>query len=202
MPKENKSRYVVLGMLSEAPMSGYDIKKVCDNTLEYFWNENYGNIYPVLSKLKEEGSVTMVKHVLDGSPDKKEYHITEKGLEILSRWLQREPSERHLREELLLQLYFGHKAPISVTLNKLENRKRNCIAIQESLVNRLEDAKKDVREEKNASPEDFDLSALHYAVNQERLLVFGFSFYQMEIDWCEASIKELKELEKRAENLE
>ena len=49
--KENKSKYAIMGMLSMGPMSGYDIKKRFEKSLSYFWNESYGQIYPILRKL-------------------------------------------------------------------------------------------------------------------------------------------------------
>jgi len=46
MPKENKTKYSILGLLSRAPMSGYDIKKLTDNSISHFWHENFGHITP------------------------------------------------------------------------------------------------------------------------------------------------------------
>lgn len=40
MAKEHKSRYAVLGMLSLGPMSGYDIKKVIEESINNFWQES------------------------------------------------------------------------------------------------------------------------------------------------------------------
>ena len=52
MPKENKTKYAILGLLSLAPMSGYDIKIITDNSIGHFWNENFGHIYPVLGRME------------------------------------------------------------------------------------------------------------------------------------------------------
>ena len=54
MAKINKTKYAILGVLSQMSGSGYDIKKCCDTSIAYFWNENYGHIYPVLKKMEEE----------------------------------------------------------------------------------------------------------------------------------------------------
>ncbi|MYF92724.1 MAG: PadR family transcriptional regulator, partial [Gemmatimonadetes bacterium] len=58
MPKTNKSKYAIMGMLSIRPMSGYDMKKLIAQSISYFWNESFGQIYPTLKKLVEEGLAT------------------------------------------------------------------------------------------------------------------------------------------------
>src|SRR2546430_2188497 len=48
---------VVLGMLSLGPRSGYDIKTVVDRSTRFFWAASYGQIYPELRRLEEEGLI-------------------------------------------------------------------------------------------------------------------------------------------------
>ncbi len=40
--------YVILGMVSGEPRSGYEIKALVDNTTRFFWAASYGQIYPEL----------------------------------------------------------------------------------------------------------------------------------------------------------
>src|SRR5438132_1157029 len=40
--------YAVLGMLSLAPMSGYDIRKESETSIGYFWSESYGQLSPAM----------------------------------------------------------------------------------------------------------------------------------------------------------
>ena len=54
----NKTKYAILGVLDTFPGSGYDIKKYCDKSISYFWNENFGHIYPVLKQMENEGLVS------------------------------------------------------------------------------------------------------------------------------------------------
>ncbi len=71
MPKVNKTKFAILGMLSIAPMSGYDMKKRFDSSVAHFWNENYGHIYPVLGRLEKEGLVTKKTELPQGKPLRK-----------------------------------------------------------------------------------------------------------------------------------
>jgi len=113
--KENKSRYAVLGMLSLAPMSGYDLKKNIEISTSNFWTESYGQIYPMLKQLAEEGLTTSQIEKKESRPERHVYTLTDKGWQALRAWLT-EPVEYQLsRNELLLKLFFGRQmqTPIS-----------------------------------------------------------------------------------------
>ena len=49
--------YVILGMVSRTPHSGYEIKALVDNSTRFFWAASYGQIYPELKRLAEAGLV-------------------------------------------------------------------------------------------------------------------------------------------------
>jgi len=63
--KENKSKYAIMGMLSMGPVSGYDIKKRFEESLSYFWNESYGQIYPILKKITQTGACDQIDRETD-----------------------------------------------------------------------------------------------------------------------------------------
>lgn len=44
MPRENNSRYALLGLLTFGPSSGYDLGNLIDVSLKHFWNESWGQI--------------------------------------------------------------------------------------------------------------------------------------------------------------
>src|SRR5579859_5397507 len=103
MAKENKSKYAVLGMVSISPISGYMLKKAFEQSVANFWNESYGQIYPILKQLNDEGLTTSQAEKQAGKPERYVYTITDKGREELRRWLT-EPIEYSVeRNELLLK---------------------------------------------------------------------------------------------------
>lgn len=108
MAKENKSKYAILGMLSQGPMSGYAIKKAIEHSVANFWNESYGQIYPILKQLAEEGLTVSHAEKQEGKPERYVYTLTDKGRNELHQWLI-EPIEEYTveRNELLLKLFFG-----------------------------------------------------------------------------------------------
>jgi DNA-binding PadR family transcriptional regulator len=102
---------VLLGLLTIEPMSGYDLRVTIRETVGYFWNESYGQIYPNLHRLAAEGLVKRRTERQPGKPDRHIYSITEKGRERLRKWLAVPPQPEIPRNELLLKLFFGDQVP-------------------------------------------------------------------------------------------
>jgi PadR family transcriptional regulator AphA len=97
----------LLGLLSLKPMSGYDMKKFVGETIGYFWNESYGQIYPMLKRLSRQGLVESRVEPGRGKPDRQVYSLTPQGRAHLHRWLSLPPRFSPPRNELLLKLFFG-----------------------------------------------------------------------------------------------
>ena len=118
--KRNKSKYAILGILSFGRMSGYDIKKFYEQSVASFWNESYGQIYPILKRLAQEGLATKSIQKQEGKPDRHIYAITEKGRDELQRWLI-EPIGRHVgRHEIILKLIFGKQISVADNIRQIE----------------------------------------------------------------------------------
>jgi PadR family transcriptional regulator, regulatory protein AphA len=111
MPMTSKTKYALLGILNLYPMSGYDLKKFCDQVVSQFWNENYAHIYPVLRQLEKDGLATTQTAQTAGRPVKRIYSITEKGKEELKAWLLRPAEEPPRRYEFILKLFFSADVP-------------------------------------------------------------------------------------------
>lgn len=118
-----KTNYAILGILTLGPQSGYDIKKFIGESIGYFWQESYGQLYPTLKSLVDDGLADMhAEQTEDGKPDKKVYAITAKGRQVLIDWLTR-PVEKMpvLRNEILLKLFFGYEVDDQVSRELIEN---------------------------------------------------------------------------------
>ena len=48
MERLNGTAYVILGMLGLGARTGYDIKRIVDQSTRFFWAASYGQIYPEL----------------------------------------------------------------------------------------------------------------------------------------------------------
>jgi DNA-binding PadR family transcriptional regulator len=99
--------YAILGFLSYRPLSGYDLKKVFDNSVRHFWPADQSQIYRTLGKLAEQGYVEQeIVRGLD-RPDRKEYRITPVGREALRAWLLTPLASQDVRIAALIQVFFA-----------------------------------------------------------------------------------------------
>ncbi|CAM3104846.1 PadR family transcriptional regulator [Paenibacillus sediminis] len=97
----NSLGYTLLGMIARKPSSGYELKR----NLEGFWHVEYSQIYPLLSKMEQEGLTTYELEEQSGNkPDKKIYSITSKGLTLLKEWLPKPPAPPVQRDEFLAKV--------------------------------------------------------------------------------------------------
>lgn len=103
----NKSQHALLGLLTLGPGSGYDLNKLADLSLNHFWRESYGQIYPSLKRLEAAGFVVGSKEAQDGKPDRTVYRITAEGEKVFLAGLREPVAPRPPRNELLLKLFFG-----------------------------------------------------------------------------------------------
>ena len=111
---------VLLGLLTIAPMSGYDLGQAIRASVGFFWNESYGQIYPNLKSLAAEGFVTAKTQRQKGKPDRHIYSIAKKGRERLAAWLAVAPQAEIPRNELLLKLFFGAQVPAEILIGYVE----------------------------------------------------------------------------------
>jgi len=107
MAKDRKIDLVILGLLVHEDLTGYDIKKRIDGAISFFWKGSFGNIYPALSDMEKSGLVAKRRADDGGRREKILYHITDKGMELLKRWLNEEQAVNDMKYETLLKLYFG-----------------------------------------------------------------------------------------------
>ena len=163
---------VVLGLLAMRPRSGYDIKTVVDRSTRFFWAASYGQIYPELRRLEQDGLIEG-ESVPNGARDRRVYKITAGGRKALEDWLLGDTVTIELRDESLLRLFFADALPREQAIGLLEGRKRGH---EEFLaVLRAIDAIP------GKDPDFVDL-VLHW----------GIDFNQWGADWCEKQLKQLR----------
>ncbi|HLZ57281.1 MAG TPA: PadR family transcriptional regulator [Ktedonosporobacter sp.] len=181
MSKESKSRYALLGMLSLAPMSGYDLKKLSEYSIGHFWNESYPQIYPMLKLLANEGLATSQVERQEGKPDRHVYTLTEKGWDELRQWLT-EPFEPQIaRNELLLKLFFGGLTQLPVSIEHVRRHR----AMQERLLRQYEQTEAELRATRGDDPQyPYWLMTLSY----------GRSVAQALLDWCNETLATLGQM--------
>lgn len=97
-------KYAILGLLSFKPLTGYDIKKIIQDSPFMHWSGNNNQIYKSLVELLDEGLVTGEVRHQEGSPSKKIYTITKEGLDELKERSLLPPDPPEFKKTFLVQL--------------------------------------------------------------------------------------------------
>jgi PadR family transcriptional regulator, regulatory protein AphA len=176
--KKQKTQYVILGLLSMEPLSGYEIQKLIHQSIGHFWSESNGQLYPALNQLLDNKLI-----LLDRIEQKKKkvrhiYSITDEGRVALEGWLQEktEGKSNH-RDEDLFKLFFGKNCSTQVCLDLLLCR-------QKRVQNKLEEFTAIQNEITMCS------SSPHYQF-WSFALKNGLYQAEAELRWCKECIKEL-----------
>jgi PadR family transcriptional regulator, regulatory protein AphA len=103
---------ILLGLLFENPMHGYDLYKIISQPggLSEVWYLSQSNLYAMLEDLEKQG--LLISHLIQigNSPVRKEYHLTSSGLSTFEKWMQ-EPvlHGRDMRQMFMAKFYFAVK---------------------------------------------------------------------------------------------
>jgi len=179
--RTNTSRYAILGALSRRPMSGYDVKKLIERSIAHFWNESYGQIYPILNRLAAEGLAERRREKQRGKPDRHVYSLTPKGRQELERWLALPARLEPVRSELLLKLFLGGAGPVAASLAQVEHVE----ARHRELLDTYAGIERQLRKQMAGHPElPYWLVTLRCGQHRSRAM----------LAWCEETLATLKRL--------
>ncbi len=179
-------RMSILGLVSYKEMSGYDIYKLFDGSLKFFFSAQQSQIYRELNALLVDGYVTQRREEQDSRPTKKLFSITPAGEEALFNWLVDYGEEPHFAQRLpyLSKVFFAAKIPDEELLHSIK-RFRELAEIKRA---RLQQSYQNV---------DGMLSAYEVPSNDffywELTVDFGFRIFNMYIEWADHSIALLQE---------
>ena len=182
MARESKTRYALLGLLSRQPMSGYDIKRAVEQSLSYFWHESYGQIYPMLNGLAEDGLASRCVERQEGRPDRHVYAITDAGRNALEEWLRKPADPQRERVEVLLKVFFGSNLPVAETLRHIERARQE----HEALLTSYEETERKLQGEWAGPIEaSFGLATVRCGIHVSRAM----------LAWCDETTAALARLE-------
>lgn len=171
-PEYTQSMYGLMAILSQGPMSGYDVRKALDDREMYYWRESSGNIYPMLRQLNNDGLLERT----DAYTKKKKrvlYSLTDRGRKELDAWLAEPARLNRFRVELLMKLRFGTNLGLETLMNHLGDYKHR---IQEQL------------EEVREIMADIDESGDSLESDMRRIALLRFSLDMEAISrWCDLS---------------
>ncbi len=174
--RESKTKYVILGLLTEAPLTGYEIKRIIDIRFSFFWNESYGQLYPMLRALRDEGLIAAAE---GGARAQIRYALTAAGREALISWLAAPVETETVRFELLLKMYFSGQANRDTIAGHIR-------AFRDHHAARL--ATLDAFER-----ELLPIAHSHNHADVLRVIAFGQKTYRASLEWCDETLSDLEE---------
>jgi PadR family transcriptional regulator, regulatory protein AphA len=113
--------YAILGFLNYLPLSGYDLKKMFDISVQHFWQADQSQIYRTLAQLTGRGLVEKEVIHQEDRPDRKVYSITPSGQEQLQAWLKIMPPPKPDHSAALIQVFFCGQLSNEEILTKFES---------------------------------------------------------------------------------
>ena len=164
--------YVILGLLSLGPKSGYEIKAFVDRSTRFFWAASYGQIYPELRRLAEAGLIEGEARPAGGRR-RTVYAPTAAGRRRLRDWLELDPEVYEMRDEGLLKLFFADATGGRSAIDTLAAKRRHHLEVVEVLraIEPLAASKR----------ERFPLVVCRYGIECNRWMA----------DWCQRMAEEL-----------
>ncbi|AIQ43189.1 PadR family transcriptional regulator [Paenibacillus sp. FSL R7-0297] len=180
----SKTGYVLLGLLNEENLTGYEIKKIVDTRLSFFWSESFGQIYPELKRLAVGGLIAVCEEPVsaEGKNSKPsiKYQITASGRYELQEWLKTPVEKETVRYELLLKLYFSNSSSSATMLEHVREFEINHRR-QQQLFDKFEAQLK----------QNLDVHSNHSRILM--VLSFGQKLWESYADWCGQTIALLEQ---------
>jgi len=138
----------LLGLLNYRSMTGYDLKKTFDNTIDFFWSAQMSQIYRELNNLEQKGLVLSKIEAQEKRPDRKVYQLTEEGRNTFLNWLNKFPNQlsQNNRSRFLMRVFFSSKIKLdelSFEITRYKKEKENQLKYLEKVQQGINDYSKD-----------------------------------------------------------
>lgn len=164
---------VILGMIALGNQTGYDIKQLVDKSTRHFWAASYGQIYPELRRLEEQG-------LISGQPEPRGgrartvYSLTPAGEAAFADWLDDADDDIpfEVRAEGMLKLFFSDAATP-------EQRIRNLRAMRDAHRRTL------------AQLESLHRGSDEMPAGPQLTLELGIGLHRFIVEWCDAAERRL-----------
>jgi len=168
-------RYFVLGLLTQQPMSGYDIKRFLKGLSWLVGNPSGGSLYPVLRALRQEDLVTVEVVPSLERPPRKIYTITGAGHQVLQAWIGQPSAANASLKAFVMRLLLADSHSHARLSAHLQQRREQGAAHHGALVRGLETP--------SARPN----------LGQQLALDYGLVLAGAELAWLDTTLDRLRE---------
>ena len=176
----------ILGFLNYKPMSGYDLVKAFESSLEFFWHAQNSHIYLELKKLEQKGYICGETVIQSERPNKKIFSITDTGRKEFMNWLAEGGGEdaTHFKSAFLMKVFFSGNMTPTQSADMLRKFKTDC----ESYLKRMDSIPKSI--EKYSSD-----TAIYQTIYWQFTADFGYSYIKTCIEWANRCIEKLETIQ-------
>ena len=186
--ERKQSSFVILGILAIHPnQTGYEIRKTIEQSVGFFWGESYGQIYPTLKRLVADGLIVASVSGSNTRAGRQEYSTTPDGELRLQEWIAVPYRDDPPRNEFLLKLFFGNDVAPSVSIShirRFQEKNRSMLMMLLEL-------------ERQSSGHGSQFPGFPFWM---MTLKFGVSQLNAALEWSEAALKMLTEMEARQDS--
>lgn len=131
-------RYLVLGLITQQPMSGYDIKRFLKSLSWLVGSPSFGSLYPTLHALREEGLVTVEVAPRQDKPPRKIYTITDAGKQALRGWMDQPVAAEASLRAFVMRLILSGNLSYTGLIAHLQQRRSQVAIYQVALKEMVE----------------------------------------------------------------
>lgn len=185
MNRGEKMEYVILGLLLQRAMTGYDISCFVRNNLSMICSGSAGSVQAALKKLVNERKLEYHECVENGK-NKKTYQITKLGEEEFMIWVQNPMQISKVKNMELSKLFFmgfaekeKRKESIHAYVEQLKETKMTLTLISEAIKHQTGGKIQDAEEEMSK----YQLYTLQY----------GIDAAEFEMNWYGGLLSQMEE---------
>lgn len=173
----------ILGFLNYTPMSGYDLVKAFESSLQFFWHAQSSHIYLELKNLEKKGYICGETVIQSERPNKKIFSITETGKKAFMNWLAQDPGAdaTQFKSAFLMKVFFCGNMPPAQSTAMLKKFKKDCEAYLEKMGTTPESIEK-----YGSYKETYKTMYWQFTVD------FGYCFIKTCIEWADRCIEKLE----------
>jgi DNA-binding PadR family transcriptional regulator len=168
----------ILVLLTERPMTGYELAKTFDTSIGFFWRADHQQIYRELTRLRDRGHVQGREVMQSGKPNKLVYTLTSDGKAALRQWAAQPSRASSIKDDLLVRLYALDSVDIDPLradlMARLEYHRDRLMRFERILEKRFPEG--------TASPAD---------LGKLLTLRMGLRYERAATEWCEEALDTL-----------
>jgi len=173
-------RYAILSLLAHDPLSGYELMKLFDGSVGYFWHASHPQIYKELARLERNGEVTHRSVEQRGRPTKKIYSLSESGRRALLAWLRVPARPQRVKDEMMLKTFSSGLLPPEETIQLIARHRE----IHRERLQKYQELERFLR----SGP----VTSNRMRLGAYLTLLRGISHARTYVDWCDEAVELLQ----------